>query len=230
MLICPGGGYGFCSAREEEPIAFRFLSEGFNCFVLGYSIEKSYPTPHLDLALAVSYIRKHEEEFNLIPNSLSLIGFSAGGHLVGSYSYLYKELAKELDVEEQLLRPISLVMAYPVTTRTTDTHLDTFRVISGGDPKLLEKMDIVKNVDSTYPPVFLWATKDDMTVPYINTILLRDALIKNNVKHKCIIFESGWHGASLANDSCCVKGSLTEKMKDIRDWASDASDFILKEV
>ena len=24
MLICPGGGYGYCSAREAEPVAFRY--------------------------------------------------------------------------------------------------------------------------------------------------------------------------------------------------------------
>ena len=34
MLVCPGGGYSFCSPREAEIIAYRFLSEGFNCFVL----------------------------------------------------------------------------------------------------------------------------------------------------------------------------------------------------
>ena len=41
MLVCPGGGYSFCSAREAEPIAFRFLSEGFNCFILDYTVYKA---------------------------------------------------------------------------------------------------------------------------------------------------------------------------------------------
>ena len=43
MLVCPGGGYSFCSPREAEPIAFRFLSEGFNCFVLNLELNQILP-------------------------------------------------------------------------------------------------------------------------------------------------------------------------------------------
>ncbi|MFR3323798.1 MAG: hypothetical protein ACLTR8_04355 [Oscillospiraceae bacterium] len=32
LLICPGGGYEFCSKREQEPIALYFLPNGFECF------------------------------------------------------------------------------------------------------------------------------------------------------------------------------------------------------
>lgn len=226
MLVCPGGGYSFTSPREAEPIAFRFLSEGFNCFILDYTVGKKYPAPHLDLALAFAYIRKHEEEFSLLPDSLSIVGFSAGGHLVGSYGYLYKELAKELGVEESLLRPFCIVMGYPVVSTSKYTHEETSQIISGGDDKLRERMDIAKNVGKDYPPTFLWTTKDDDLVPYENTTLMEDALKKNGIKYQCVIYDSGWHGASLANRSCTRKGDLTEKMKDLRDWASLASDFI----
>ena len=34
LLICPGGGYEFCSQREAEPVALNFLPDGFNVFVL----------------------------------------------------------------------------------------------------------------------------------------------------------------------------------------------------
>lgn len=228
ILICPGGGYEFCSPREAEPIAFRFLSEGFNCFVLDYSVHKAYPAPHLDLALAISYIRNHELDFDLIPNSLSIIGFSAGGHLVGSYGYLYKELAHEIKVSEEILKPRAIIMAYPVTTLTTDTHLGTFEIISGGNDKLKEKLDIIKNLKDDYPPTFIWTTKDDMTVPYKNTEMMIEALKKHHIYHQGVIFESGWHGSSLANRSCYLKTDLTNKMKDIRDWASKVADFIFQ--
>lgn len=226
MLVCPGGGYSFCSPREAEPIAFRFLSEGFNCFVLNYRINQKYPAPHLDLALAMAYIREHEEEFDLIPNSLSIVGFSAGGHLVGSFGYLYKELAKEIGVNESLLRPFSIVMAYPVTTFSTKTHEDTFRIIAGNDESLREKMNIIKHVDNTYPPTFIWTTLDDQCVPAPNTLMMVDALKKNNVKYECKVYESGLHGSSMCNRAVYLKEDISEKMKDIRDWASLATDFI----
>lgn len=37
IVICPGGGYEFLSEREAEPVALRFLPEGFNCFVVWYA-------------------------------------------------------------------------------------------------------------------------------------------------------------------------------------------------
>ena len=227
MLVCPGGGYSFCSAREAENVAFRFLSEGFNCFVLNYSLNKKYPAPQADLALVFSYIRSHEEEFHLIPNTLSLVGFSAGGHLVGSYGYAYKEVGELFNFDVNLLKPFSIVMAYPVITTTSATHSGTKEIITGsGEEELVEKMDIYKHVTKDYPPTFIWTTKDDGLVPYTNSTLMADALNKNNVPYVFKLYESGWHGSSLANRSCTKKGDLTEKMKEIRDWATLATDFI----
>lgn len=34
VLICPGGGYAFCSDREAEPIALALLARGLQAFVL----------------------------------------------------------------------------------------------------------------------------------------------------------------------------------------------------
>ena len=226
MLICPGGGYGFTSPREGEPVAFRFLSEGFNCFILDYTVHAKYPTPHLDLALAFAYIREHEKEFDLLENSLSIIGFSAGGHLVGSYGYIYPELAQMLDVEESLLRPFSVVMAYPVTTTKAATHEETVETITNEEPVLIDKMDIPSNISKQYPPTFLMTTEDDDCVPYENTVIVAEALKKNGVPFECRIYDSGYHGCSVVNRSCFGPNGITEKMKEIRDWVSPAADFI----
>lgn len=226
LLVLPGGGYTCCSPREAEPIAFRFLSEGFNCFILNYSTFKKYPQPHLEVAAAMKYIREHEKEFDLIPNSLSLIGFSAGGHLVGSYGYLYKEVAKELSYELELIRPRALVLAYPVTIFNEFTHKGTMDIICGDDESLKTKLSIPNNVSNDYPPTFAWATKDDEMVPVINTEMLKKALEANHVFNKCLIFDSGRHGASMDNRSVYLKSDITDKMKEFRDWASLASDFI----
>ena len=228
MLVCPGGGYSFCSPREAEPIAFRFLSEGFNCFVLDYTVNEKYPAPHLDLAYAFYYIRKHEKEFDLIENSLSIIGFSAGGHLVCSYGYLYPELANMLKIDNDLLRPLSVVSCYSVVTTKNKTHGETRDIITGGDPKLVEKLDVPINITDSYPPTFLMTTIDDDCVPYENTIMLVDELKRKNVLHECHLYESGWHGCSLVNRSCYQKKDITKKMEDIRDWATHAADFIFK--
>lgn len=228
MLVCPGGAYYFCSQREAEIIAFRFLSEGFNCFVLDYTVQKKYPAPHIDLMVAFSYIRKHEKEFDLLPNSLSIIGFSAGGHLVGSYSYLYKELAEILSYDKKILKPFSVVMGYPVTLTNEHGEKQTKGIICDGDKVLIDKLNIPSHISSDYPPTYVWATKDDQLVESINTVLLEESLTKNGIHHKCQIFESGPHGLSLSNRSCYQKGDVGAKLDNVRDWASDVSDFIFE--
>ncbi len=48
ILVLPGGGYGFVSDREGEPVARYFNAKGFNCFVLRYTIntgEACFPAP-----------------------------------------------------------------------------------------------------------------------------------------------------------------------------------------
>ena len=51
LIVCPGGGYERCSEREAEPIALHFLPEGFNVFVLTYSVAPHrFPTQLLEVA------------------------------------------------------------------------------------------------------------------------------------------------------------------------------------
>lgn len=228
LLVLPGGGYSFCSPREAEPIAFRFLSEGFNCFILDYTSFQKYPVPHLEAAAAINYIRKHEKAFDLIENSLSIIGFSAGGHLAGSYGYLYPELARELKYDPSVLKPRALVLAYPVTLMNEFTHQETKQIITGGDEKIIEKLDIPSHITKDYPPTFVWATKDDEMVPVNNSLVLEKSLKNQQIPHKCLIFESGRHGLSVSNRSVYTKQDFTENMKDVRDWASAVSDFIFE--
>ena len=225
LLICPGGGYYCTSPREAEPVAFRFLSEGFNCFILDYSVYKAYPAPHYDLALAFNYINSHLEEFDLIKDTLSVVGFSAGGHLVTSYGYLYEKLAKELGFEAKNLKPRAIISAYAVTFMNEYTHKTTHDIICGGDTGIESLLNVPTHISGDYPPTFIWTTKDDKTVPYINSVKLKEELDKNNVKNEFILFESGYHGSSVCNRSCYQKGDIYSEMKNNRDWTTLAADF-----
>ena len=45
ILLCPGGGYRLVSTREAEPIALHFFPEGFNVFILTYSVAPTASPP-----------------------------------------------------------------------------------------------------------------------------------------------------------------------------------------
>ena len=82
MLVCPGGGYGGCSQREEEPIALQFLSQGYNVFTITYSVAPHrFPTQLREVAALMELIYKNEDDWNCDVSKIAIIGFSAGGHL-----------------------------------------------------------------------------------------------------------------------------------------------------
>ena len=67
IIICPGGGYDWCSEREAEPVAFRFLGAGICAFVLRYScVKKKFPTDALECGAAVKYVRDNAEKFDIV--------------------------------------------------------------------------------------------------------------------------------------------------------------------
>ena len=42
VIVCPGGGYVYCSPREGEPIALGYAARGIHAFVLRYSTEADF--------------------------------------------------------------------------------------------------------------------------------------------------------------------------------------------
>lgn len=224
ILICPGGGYVFVSRREAEPIAIRFIAEGFAAAVLTYSTNSAYPIPHLELGAAISYLKTNAKKFN-ITLDLCVVGFSAGGHLVASYSYCHKEI-KNLLKCRQNIKPDVIVLGYPVISPELDNS-NTTKLISNNENHLLEKMSINRYITKDYPPTFIFTSKADKVVPYENSEVLVNALKENKVKYEYLLYDTGEHGASLANRAVYSKNQPNLVLaKDMRDWVSKAADFI----
>ena len=82
VIVCAGGVYARRSDREAEPVILQFLSMGYHGFLLDYSVAPNrFPTSVRELALAVSMVREHAEEWHVDPEKIFVCGFSAAGHL-----------------------------------------------------------------------------------------------------------------------------------------------------
>ena len=228
MLIAPGGGYFSIAPLEANTVALRFASEGFNTFTISYAIDKPYPIPHLDLAIATSYIKLNVEEFGL-DNNFFILGFSAGGHLVGSYSYLYKELSSILDVNDEFLRPTAIVLSYPVISMTHNTHIRTRDIICDYNEANYDKFSIEKHVTKDYPPTFIWTTLTDTGVNPSNTLDMIKALEDNKVLYDSILFDSLDHGRSVMTLEIKeeFKPFTTEELT-CRTWVDKVINFLTK--
>ncbi len=204
VVICPGGGYEYCSEREAEPVAMRFASYGIQAFVLRYScVNKRFPTSLLEAAQAVAYVRKNAAELGVDPDKIMICGFSAGGHLAASLAVHWKKdfIANALDEESSLYRPNGAVLCYPVITSGEKRHDGSIVNIAGNDAELRELVSLEKQVTADVPPVFLWHTADDGCVPIENTLMFAAALAEKKISFVCHIFERGAHGLSLCDDS-----------------------------
>lgn len=226
LIVLPGGAYQFCSEREAEPVALRFCSEGFVVFVLNYTCNVAYPIPHYELTILFDYVYKHADEYKINKDMISVMGFSAGGHLAASYSLLYKELANELSLCADSLKPYANILCYPVTSTILDTNSSTKDVISGGNEDLLKKLSVLENLDNDYPPTFIWTTKIDDCVPTEHSIQMFENLKKNKVKCQLEVYENGNHGGSLFNRGVYWNDYDFDSVSENRNWVEKAIKFI----
>lgn len=232
IIVLPGGGYGFLSDREAEPIALRFVSHDINAFVLKYSVHPlTYPYPLIEVLAALVYLNRHAEEYNIDINSISIIGFSAGGHLAASAGIYYKnkELLDLINAKEDEVNISGLVLSYPVISMYEDTHGGSRNALTHNDPKLMEMFSIEKHVTKDFPKTFIWTTVFDTIVPSVNTTMLIHELAKNKITFESHIYPMCDHGLSLADESVFWDDTKKEYIKEaepIKEWIDKAINFI----
>lgn len=199
MLILPGGGYEYCSDREQEPVALKFLHAGYSAFVLRYTVNAAYPVPLIEAAMAMRYIRENANRYSADPHHVGALGFSAGGHLAGMLATLFRAAPVTELLGDGLVRPDAVLLTYPVISGGEYGDEGTMRRISGGDPKLRKELSLEDRVTADCPPAFLWHTAEDACAPAENSLLYAAACRRAGVPFELHLFERGRHGTSVAD-------------------------------
>lgn len=229
VLVCPGGGYHFTSAREATPIAMEFLAAGIDAFVLHYSCAPdgvSFPTQLLQVLKAVQTIRENAEEWNIDPDKIVVCGFSAGGHLAASSGVFWNaEFLKKYGFSGELHKPNGLILAYPVITSGDQAHRGSFENLLQGQytEEMLALTSVENQITEHTPPTFLWHTFTDTGVPPQNSLLFASALAAHKVPFELHIYPEGSHGLSLANALVCGEAGILPK---VQTWMNFAKSWI----
>ncbi len=131
-------------------------------------------------------------------------GFSAGGHLSASLGVFWdREFVWEaLGLTGEKVRPDGLILAYPVISSGEFAHRGSFEHLTGrsGETKGEELLSLERQAGPQTPPVFMWHTAADGTVPVENSLLFAMALRKAGVSLELHIFPEGRHGLALASE------------------------------
>lgn len=208
VLVIPGGGYSWKSAREAEPIAMRFLAAGYNTAVLWYSTAPAtFPSALEEAAQAVAFIRSHEE-WNV--GKVFACGFSAGGHLTASLGILWNDplLAIATGLAPKLYRPDGVILSYPVITSGEKRHDGSFRNLLGdryGEQAAMEQVSLEKQVTKDAVPAFIWHTYTDASVPVENSLLMAAAYAEKKRPLELHVFPVGYHGLATCDFETLAK-------------------------
>ena len=209
MLICPGGGYAICSPREAEPIGLEFLAEGFNVFVLWYSVAPyRFPTQICQVAAAMEIIYKNADKWQCDTQKISIMGFSAGGHLAGHYSTMF-DCREVREFFPESKAPNASVLCYPVISADVDKgHPGSFKNLLGHFPLSDDEMkyfSLEYCVKDNTPPAFIWHTAEDDCVPVYSSLAYANALADKKIPFELRVFPFGQHGLSTCDEKTVDK-------------------------
>lgn len=224
LVICPGGGYGMVSQREGEPIAVHFLPDGYNVFVICYSVAPHrFPTQLREVAAVLELIYENADAWHCDTDRIAIMGFSAGGHLAAHYSNCY-DIPEVREVFPRSKPVQASILCYPVITADpADAHLGSFRNLLGVEtltPEQVEKFSCDKRVTEHTPPTFLWHTAQDNAVPVANTLRYAQALNQYGIPASVHIYPAGWHGMATVDEQ--TLDHMPPEILPAQQWLSEA--------
>ncbi len=210
VIVFPGGGYKYLAIGKKSTIGkdgsdvCRWLNEsGITCFLLKYRVPHSgcywdektrkHVTPDIPIALqdaqrTLSIIRHNAKKYDLDPNKIGVMGFSAGGNLAVLSSTRFKKRSYDnIDEIDQISsRPDFVIPVYP--GHMTMEHRNKI-------PKKAASQELNTDIliSKEIPPTLLVHAQDDLIDPIHYSEVYEHELKKAGVKVKLNIYKTGGH-------------------------------------
>ncbi len=182
IVICPGGGYSILAIdKEGYEVADWFSNIGYTVFVLQYRVPQKQEGALMDIQRAIRTIRYMAGQWDLDPNRIGVMGFSAGGSLSARASTLFdKQSYPVIDEMDSIsCRPDFAILIYPA-------YLD-----KGENNTLTSEL----NVTPATPPMFIFVAADDKHAN--SSLVMAGALREAKVPVELHVYPAGRHGFGM---------------------------------
>jgi acetyl esterase/lipase len=191
VIVYPGGGFNVLAIDIEGTEACDWLtSNGITCVLLKYRVPCQHvgdynecPHAHVDAQRAMRIVRSRAAEWQILPERIGVMGFSAGAHMAIMSSTRFDRLYAPVDAADSVSsRPDFALVLYPGRVAYRQTNF-------------VPNPDI--NVSSRTPPTFLVHTSDDPVNPVENSLIYAAALRRAGVLSEIHIYALGGHAFGL---------------------------------
>ncbi|MGM0172935.1 alpha/beta hydrolase [Enterococcus sp. DIV0800] len=203
MLIFAGGSFTSLSKREQEPIALKYLSEGFNVALVNYNLLTQnvplFPNAALCGFAAIEHFRTNMQEYHINANQIITAGFSAGGAVVGIMNSIINDstFLQKHNLDPNKIKPNGSILGYPLLELASlkAPYPPSFQQWVPSEP-FYQNANL--GVGSLTPPTFLFHTANDDLVPVSNTLNYAQTLNKYHIPFEVHIYPMGVHGIATA--------------------------------
>ncbi|ADU71745.1 alpha/beta hydrolase [Pantoea sp. At-9b] len=222
VLIAAGGGYKRIEmGKEAWPAAEWLVARGFTAYVLSYRLptegwQAGNVVALQDAQRALRIVRQREQH-------VSLLGFSAGGHLLGLaatradfQSYLPEDA---LDHTPATAERAALI--YPIITLEPPySHTSTQRVLVGPHASVAEdaSWSVQNYVRPDSPPFFLVQAEDDPVSNPDNTLIMTRACQQQRVAVEWHRYTRGGHGFGMGRPGTPTMAWPGEYARWLHEW------------
>jgi acetyl esterase/lipase len=209
VVVCPGGGYHILALDLEGTEVAEWLNSlGITAVVLKYRVPvregiPRHQRPLQDAQRAMKLVRSRAAEWNVDPNRIGVLGFSAGGHLAATLSNTVERTYDRIDSADTLSsRPNFTVLIYPayLTASTEGTELAS---------------EISVTEDT--PPAFLVHAQDDH-ISVENSLFYYLALKQAKVHAEMHLYATGGHGYGLRKVESPVRTWPERAARWLKQW------------
>ena len=210
VIVCPGGGYSMLAyTKEGSEIALELNRCGVSAMVLKYRVPNNPKGALQDIQRAIRIARANAKKWNINPDKIAVMGFSAGANLAARASTLYMDKSYEpVDTADSIsARPDGTILIYPAYCDEPGYEKrwkGSKKQVNPSDYAAAYALAEDLKVDSNTPNAFIVQTIEDKY--YVNASVAYALALKSaGVGADFHLFNEGPHGYGLRNKDNLVR-------------------------
>ncbi len=196
VIVCPGGGYGvLCRSYEGVEIAEALVKNRIAAAVLSYRVPSNRDGALADAHRAIRFLRANAKKFNINPDDITIMGFSAGGNLSARAATTKANYPQKDDVDNFSETPNATGLIYPAYL--DKIHKNGYQKDIKDAKNFNEKYELSDDikVDKKTPRAFIVSSQEDFCVDSAIAyyLAMKDAEASATLQ----IFDKGKHGFAI---------------------------------